>query len=214
MKTIRIVCSFIIYLSLGLALSCTESEAENWFFVKSVCDGDTIVMADGTRVRYIGIDTPEVQHEGSPAEPFGAKASEYNTRLVLGRKVRLEFDREKYDRYGRLLAYIYLPGDVFINQQLIEKGYAHFLYREPNTKYNDRLLRAQRKAMNAGIGIWKGRELKKGNKGFIGNRRSMRFHDINCPFGKKVSKKNKIFFERDREAFLKGYSPCKRCKYK
>ena len=99
--------------------------------VKWINDGDTIVLTDGRHVLYIGINAPEIAHDHHKAEAFGYAAKKINQSLFRSKMVRLEFDKEKYDRYGRLLAYIYLLDGTFINKKMIEKGYAYVLYRRP-----------------------------------------------------------------------------------
>jgi micrococcal nuclease len=82
-----------------------------------VNDGDTIVLANGWRVRYIGIDAPEIDYENHKSEPYGDKALSFNKKLVLSQKIGLEFDKDRHDRYGRLLAYIFLADHSFVNSQ-------------------------------------------------------------------------------------------------
>ncbi len=89
-------------------------------------------------VRYIGIDTPETVKPGEPVQCYGPQASEANHELVDGRTVRLDFDRELRDVYGRLLAYVYV-GDRFINEELLAGGYARTLEIEPNTSMAEEL---------------------------------------------------------------------------
>src|SRR5689334_2887480 len=89
--------------------------------VTRVVDGDTIeVWLDGRTedVRYIGVDTPETVKPGAPVDCFGPQASAFNHRLVEGKRVRLVFDVELRDVYGRLLAYVYL-GDRFVSAELV-----------------------------------------------------------------------------------------------
>jgi len=90
--------------------------------VVRVIDGDTIqvccVFGDRVKVRYIGVDTPETHHPMRGIEPYGMEASEANRKLVDGRTVRLEFDVQQYDKYGRTLAYIYLEDGTFVNAWL------------------------------------------------------------------------------------------------
>jgi len=200
---------FLIYLILFSLLIVSQSFAENLFKVRWVNDGDTIVLSDGRRVRYIGINAPEVAHEDKKAEPLGDKARDFNKKLVFQKKVRLEFGRERYDQYGRLLAYVFLRSGVFANARIIGEGYAFFLPRSPNVRYNALLLRYQRKAMSAKKGIWKNWKEKERN--YIGNRRSKRFHTKTCPFGKSTDKRNRIFFLKKWDAFWAGYAPCKKC---
>jgi micrococcal nuclease len=121
-----------------------------------VVDGDTIEVSIGGRVddvRYIGIDTPETVKPGEPVQCYGPQASGRNHELVEGRDVRLEFDRELRDVYGRLLAYVYV-GDRFINEELVRGGYARTLEIEPNTSRAGPLAAAEEAAGEAGRGLW------------------------------------------------------------
>ena len=199
--------SYAIFLY--IFLSGGPSIAQEWFKVKRVNDGDTIVLTDGRHVRYIGINTPEVDHGSQKAEPYGYKAKNYNKKMVLSKMIRLEFDKERYDQYGRLLAYIFLKDGKFVNKAMIEQGYAYFLTRRPNVRYNKVLLQSQRNAMSAKRGIW--RNWKEKESGYLGSRRSKRFHYKICPFGKRIGKTNKIFFSSKWDAFWAGFAPCKRC---
>ena len=124
--------------------------------VLRVVDGDTIeVLFDGSEedVRYIGIDTPESVAPNQPVECFGHEASDFNAELVEGEKVELVFDAELRDRYGRLLAYVYI-GDLFVNAKLVARGYARTLEIEPNTSMAPRLERLEQSAGSAGRGLW------------------------------------------------------------
>jgi len=199
--------SYVIFLY--IFLSGGPSIAQEWFNVKWVNDGDTIVLTDGRHVRYIGINTPEIDHGSQKAEPYGYKAKNYNKKMVLSKMIRLEFDKERYDQYGRLLAYIFLKDGKFVNKAMIEQGYAYFLPRRPNVRYNKVLLQSQRNAMSAKQGIW--RNWKEKESGYLGNRRSKRFHYKTCPFGKRIGETNKVFFSSKRDAFWAGFAPCKRC---
>ena len=194
---------------LYVLLSGWPSFAHEWFSVKWVNDGDTIVLADGRNVRYIGINAPEIDHGSQKAEPYGYKEKNYNKKMVLSKMIRLEIDKERYDQYGRLLAYIFLKDGKFVNKSMIEQGYAYLLPRRPNVRYNKVLLQSQRNAMSAKQGIW--RNWKEKESGYLGSRRSKRFHYKTCPFGKRIGKTNKIFFSSKWDAFWAGFAPCKRC---
>jgi micrococcal nuclease len=123
--------------------------------VLRIVDGDTIeVELDGQAeaVRYIGIDTPE-SNPDVPYECFGREAGELNRKLVGGRKVRLVFDDERRDPYGRLLAYVYV-GELFVNAEIVDRGHARTLAIEPNTDHARLLARLEQQAGNAGRGLW------------------------------------------------------------
>jgi micrococcal nuclease len=119
-------------------------------------DGDTIeVLLDGAEedVRYIGVDTPESVAPGQPVECYGEAASEFNADLVEGEDVTLVFDAELRDSYGRLLAYVYV-GELLVNAELLEQGFARTLEIEPNTSKAPRFARLARRAGAAGLGLW------------------------------------------------------------
>lgn len=124
--------------------------------VTRVIDGDTVeVELDGSRddVRYIGIDTPESVKPDAPVECFAPQAAAVNTRLVEGKAVRLVFDAERRDVYGRLLAYVYL-GRRQVNAILVRRGLARTLTIAPNDRFASLLGRLERRAAIAGRGLW------------------------------------------------------------
>lgn len=124
--------------------------------VLRVVDGDTIEVGldgDAEDVRYIGVDTPETVKPGEPVQCFGPEASAFNHRLVAGETVRLVFDEELRDAYGRLLAYVYV-GDRFINAALVRGGFARTLEIPPNTIRAGLLARLEQQAGERGAGLW------------------------------------------------------------
>ena len=205
------------YRGLGLILSIIflflaaagYSSAQKRYAVKWVNDGDTIVLTNGWRVRYIGIDAPEIDHENQKAQPSGYKARSFNKKLLLSQKIGLEFDKERHDRYGRLLAYIFLSDRSFLNSLMLENGLAFYLHRRPNVKYEKRLLKAQQKAMKAQKGLWHNWKEETGK--YIGNQRSRRFHLVSCPNANNIKWKNRARFSTKWDAFYAGYAPAKRC---
>ena len=132
--------------------------------VTRVIDGDTIVArlpgGDEEDVRYIGIDTPETVKPGTPVQCFGPRAHEANERLVGGRTVRLRFDAERRDVYGRLLAYVFLPGagpggrPLFVNAELARRGLARTLTIPPNDSHARLFARLAGRAGVLGRGLW------------------------------------------------------------
>ena len=125
--------------------------------VVRVVDGDTIKVRldDGRteRVRYIGVDTPESVKPDTPVQCFAERASEFNAKLVEGKTVRLDQDVDARDRYGRLLAYVH-AGGVFVNAELVRRGYARPLTVPPNVRYADRFARLASQARERGTGLW------------------------------------------------------------
>ncbi|HEY1741414.1 MAG TPA: thermonuclease family protein [Acidimicrobiia bacterium] len=120
-------------------------------------DGDTVVVryANGRsdKVRILGVDTPETHKPGTPVQCYGPEASRYTQRMLVGRTVRLELDQVTRDKYGRLLAYIYLDGKRF-DDDLLRLGYGRLLIIPPNGVYARAMLAAELEAERAHRGLW------------------------------------------------------------
>jgi micrococcal nuclease len=153
-----IVLVFII-LALGFYFFSAREERqgeEKWVRVEEVIDGDTIIIDDGrdSQVRYLGIDTPEIAIQGSPGDPLAEEAKIFNERLVEGKRVRLELDQDKYDRYGRLLAHVFVGG-IHVNKEMLRNGYGLPLVIEPNKKYSELMYSAAEEAKSQRKGVWR-----------------------------------------------------------
>ena len=111
-------------------------------------DGDTIVIAGGEKVRYIGVDAPEM------GMPFFVEATRENQKLVEGKEVRLEKDVSEKDKYGRLLRYVYVRRKM-VNQELVRKGWARAKFTSPNIKYHDEVKEAEEEARRKHRGMWR-----------------------------------------------------------
>ena len=125
--------------------------------VVRVVDGDTIHVRLGDRiekVRYIGVNTPEVHHPRKGEEPGGREALALNRTLVERRQVRLETDVQARDRYGRLLAYVWV-GETMVNAELVRRGYAQVMTIPPNVRHQSLFLELQRTARERGTGLWR-----------------------------------------------------------
>lgn len=121
--------------------------------VVDVIDGDTVRTARYGRVRYIGVDTPEMDAHDPDVRRMAQQAREANERLVAGREVRLVLDVQSHDRYGRLLAYVWVD-DLFVNAWLVQEGYARVLTVPPNVRYAERFLELERQARRDRRGLW------------------------------------------------------------
>lgn len=146
----------LLILFLVLNLSCEFSENhDDKYGIKAVIDGDTVILDDDakTYLRYIGINAPENLNNNSPGDPFSLESTYLNRELIDGKDIRIEFDKEKYDPYGRLLGYVFV-GDTFINEEIVRQGLARVFFIGPNRKYESKLRTAQEEAKKAKIGIW------------------------------------------------------------
>ena len=140
-------CAHLIIVCLIIAIfSCIPQPAPE-LICTSVIDGDTIKLSDGNIVRYIGINTPEVD------ESLGKEATEANKQLVENKRVRLEYDIQQIDKYGRTLAYVYTD-DIFVNAELVRLGYAEISTYGQNLKHLVLFVEYQYEALNNRRGIW------------------------------------------------------------
>lgn len=198
------------------------------YTVTRVVDGDTIVVdIDGTAetVRLIGVDTPESVHpDADKNTEAGVAASDYTKAALEGKEVELELDVQERDKYGRLLAYVYLDG-VMYNKTLLEEGIADIATYPPNVKYVDdfkTIVSARDHSVpeetvpsapstsdttsTPSIGHTSGT--------YIASKESDKYHKPTCRHAKKISADNEIWFVSADEAAAAGYSPCGTCKPK
>ncbi|MBX3459832.1 MAG: thermonuclease family protein [Planctomycetes bacterium] len=138
-----------------LYLPAPDKKLRNHTGVKRVIDGDTLEMADGARVRLIGIDCPELGKDKVEPDSHAFKATMYLfTLLEADPQVRLEYDKERKDKYERTLAYVYLPDGRMLNELMLEQGWADTMTIEPNTKYAAKFAALRDEAKRRARGIW------------------------------------------------------------
>ena len=124
-----------------------------WREVVRVVDGDTLLLDGNERVRLIGVNTPESVDPRRAVESFGKEASAFTRRLAEGRRVRLQFDHERRDRYGRILAYVYLEDGMFLNAEIIRQGFG-FAYTRFPFQYMEEFRAYEREARDKRRGMW------------------------------------------------------------
>lgn len=151
--------TMLYFISLA-QISYPQEFSEPSVKVVKVHDGDTVSVVIGEKtekVRLLGIDAPEMGQR-----PWGAKAKRHLEGLLKrsGWTVSMEFDIEKRDKYGRLLAYLRGRDNRLINLEMVEDGYAVLFTLPPNVKYGDKLRNGQRLAREKGLGIWGKQGLK------------------------------------------------------
>lgn len=129
-----------------------------YYQVKKVYDGDTVLLTDGTKVRFLGINTPEVEGRYKSAQAGGDEAKRWLAARLKNKKIRLETDVKKQDKYGRLLAHVFTEDKSYINLELVKSGMATVIIHPPNLKYTDDLLAAQQQAEQQQAGVWSRKE--------------------------------------------------------
>ena len=138
-----------------------QLQENTWYKVSKITDGDTFYVmtknSEKFKIRLIGIDAPESYNVGKKfrKEYFGKEAKVFATNLLKNKKVKLTFDVQKTDRYGRILAYAYLENGVFLNQYLVENGFAVVATFPPNIKFVEVFTKAEKFARNKKLGLWK-----------------------------------------------------------
>ena len=138
--------------------SRTDSSG-GFYYVARIVDGDTVELNTGEKLRYIGIDTAETREKVAGEwiynpEDYAEEAKELNEGLVKGKRVRIEFDVDRKDKYGRLLGYVFVD-NKFVNEELLAEGLAFLYTYPPNVRYVERLVAAQKKARRLARGFWK-----------------------------------------------------------
>lgn len=129
------------------------------FAVKKISDGDTFWIYNGTsegeKIRLIGVDAPESRNVFKKKQGYyGTEAKEYLTNLLKGKHVKLEYDVDHTDQYGRTLAYVYLEDGTFVNAELVKNGYAMVMTVPPNVKFADEFVKLQQEARENNRGLW------------------------------------------------------------
>ncbi|SIN75878.1 thermonuclease family protein [Halodesulfovibrio marinisediminis] len=187
--------------------------ADTAYVVKTIIDGDTIILENGKRVRIAYVDTPELEHKKRKRQYFSINAKNFIAKAVLGRKITLQ-QIVSIDRYKRTVAIVTLPDGRDLGTLLIRNGMG-FVYPHgtKHSSYTNKLAQIQREAINAKAGMWNNVTAyfkRAGN--VVGNRRSKRFFTLKCKFSKEISKKNRVLFKSATDAFYNGYAPARVCK--
>ena len=137
-----------------------ENLPSGQYEVLRVVDGDTLLLTNHTRVRLIGVDAPESVKPEHPVEPWGPEASEFTKQFINDRHVRLQFDKEREDQFGRTLAYVWVTDpkngqEKLLNEELLRAGMARpTLWYHFSDTMKRRFRKATEEAQRAGRGIW------------------------------------------------------------
>ena len=202
----------LLIIVLVLIIFANAQAQENWRRCVIVIDGDTIVLDGNEIVRLIGIDTPETKNPRKPVQYYGRDAYEFTKGLVEGKKVRLAYDLNKKDKYGRTLGYVYLEDGTFLNAEVVKQGYG-FAYRYFFFKYFDEFKQYEREARENAIGLWSDREREEPQ---VAQKNESDIVYI-TRFGKKHHKEGCGSLRRSKIAIFlyevckRRYVPCSRC---
>ena len=221
--TIGILLFFLLILT-GCNDDLNQGLSSDAYSVVRVVDGDTIIVdMDGTeeRIRMIVIDTSESVHpDKSKNVEYGEIASEFTKSLLEDQAVTLEYDVQERDKYGRILAYVYLDGEM-INKTLLEEGHAKVATYPPNVKYTKDFTAIQEKAREEKKGVWAYDAFEEGQTSqntasdeeyYIANTNTEKFHRPSCKYTADIKEENSMKLEKREEAMQQGLEPCKVCK--
>jgi len=179
-----------------------------------VVDGDTIILDGNETVRLLGVDTPEKSDSRKLVRYFGFQAAEFTRKLVEGKIVRLEYDKNKKDLYHRTLAYVFLKDGKFVNSEIIKQGYG-FTYTKFPFKYLDQFRQYEREARENRLGLWASSQENNQNTLFATNekitvyvtKRGQNYHTSNCHYLRTGQIPMSL-----KDACANGYIPCSTCK--
>jgi len=208
MKTIRVFFFLLAFFSLFWA--------QEWRICIEVIDGDTIVLDGGEKVRLIGVDTPETKDPRKPIQYFGEAAYRFTKSIAEGKRVRLEYDQHRIDKYGRTLAYVYLEDGIFLNAEIIKQGYG-FAYTKYPFKYLEEFRKYEREARENPRGLWAGEDKERSKFKESSSKADdstivyitktgKKYHSENCT----ALSKSKIPISL-KEACARRYTPCSKC---
>lgn len=137
------------------AQTCAPDRVDERVRVSRVHDGDTVQLRDGRKLRFVGVDTPELGRDGAPSQPYAQEAARALDKLLAAQPfLQLRYDAERRDPYQRLLAHLYLENGVSVEAWLLEQGYATQLVVPPNVWNLECYRAAERRAREARRGIW------------------------------------------------------------
>ena len=196
---------------LALVGACDRKAPPQEGRVAAVLDGDSLRLEGGAEVRVLGIDAPELGKGKHPPEFLAREAQEALAGLTQGNKVRLEYDRQRYDRFGRLLAHVFTSDGTHVNVELVRRGLARVYLHPPNFRFKEELLRAQKEALEAQRGLWS-RPLRQDEPSYLAHRTNFRVHRPGCRLAAGMAPANRLKITSLKEAYLMGYSPCRSCK--
>ena len=205
----------IISLTIALLLLGASFSPAQTITCTRVVEGNIIILNNGEKVRLIGVDTPETKQPNKSVEYFAKEAFAFTEKMVKGKEVKLEYDLQKKDPYGRLLAYIYLKDGTFLNAEILKGGYGRTATKFP-CKYSKQFTQYEKEAREHKRGIWAQKPPKKEKtytrEYYMGSKYSTIYHAPHCSLIRKVNPLDRKMFNSVEDAVVAGYLPCKICK--
>ena len=181
-------------------------------YVARVVDGDTVVLENGEKVRFVGINTPEKW------EYYYGEATQGLRDLVEYKLVILKRDVSDRDKYNRILRYVYLEDDTFVNALMVDGGYAKAYHYPPDTLHYDQFLNIETQAKAEGIGIWNETASLDSDLGgyplgcnYVSSKSGEVYYSIECKYANRILVKNRVCFESEEKAVAAGYRLTAKC---
>ena len=202
---------FVFLFVCSLCGTCAGDSLPSEARVVAVFDGDTVLLDTGHRLRYLGIDAPEVAHDKTPAGCFGNEAKNANCNLVLHKKIRIEYDGPAYDSHGRILGYVFLPGGLLVNAELLRSGCAAVFGKGEGFRRRGEFVGYQGEAIDRRKGMWAACPVSQ-EPHYVANAVTLVFHRPGCSYARHRAVRHCKRFESRWDCLKLGYSPCRWCK--
>lgn len=191
--------------------SCTGRSLPSEARVVAVFDGDTVLLDTGQSLRYLGIDAPEVGHAKTPADCYANEARDANSKLVLHKKIRIEYDKSTSDAHGRILGDVFLPGGRSVGAELLRTGCAVVFGKEDAFRRRGEFMAYQKEAIDGRRGMW-GACSGSREPYYEANTATLVFHRPECSYARHRPTSHWKRFTSRWEALRLGYSPCRWCR--
>lgn len=147
-------CALLLSLSPDATANCPLPTEHKSAQLKKVIDGDTLELRDGRHLRLLGVNTPELSKKGRPAQPLAGEARDFTRQFLHGGELKLSYDKQRRDHYGRTLAHIYNHRGENLEAALLSAGLAFHIAVAPNFSLAECLARSEQTARKEKIGLW------------------------------------------------------------
>ncbi|HTL70524.1 MAG TPA: thermonuclease family protein [Candidatus Eisenbacteria bacterium] len=208
-----------IFLALFLAAALAGADgaqaapARQSAVVREVLTGDTIRLAGGKTLRYIGVVSPPLQSKIPLVRVYGENALNRNRQLVAGKTVQVEWDSQIRDERNNFLAYVFLEDGTFVNEELLKSGDGRWKPTPPNARYAARLRQADLGARRGKLGLWKEEPENPFIKSeYIGDKNTKIYYYPTSPELERIPQSYLVTFASRVDAKAAGFKPCPTCR--